>query len=152
MDSNKVFSELKLIWSNTLSIGSTPSPKKQSLSISSAENIAGCDEQKSRGGQKYSSPFSSSCRIYRSAKVVQRMYKTPWKACAKVLQVCTRISMYKDMQDRLPQCKTCTRLVQDCNIRFVGTRQHQSGMDQQKLSAVQTWGMQRMHTSWSGPN
>ena len=87
MDSNKVFSELKLIWSNTLSIGSTPSPKKQSLSISSAENIAGCDEQKSRGGQKYSSPFSSSCRIYRSAKVVQRIYKTLWKACAKVLQV-----------------------------------------------------------------
>ena len=95
MDSNKVFSELKLIWSNTLSIGSTPSPKKQSLSISSAENIAGCDEQKSRGGQKYSSPFSSSCRIYRSAKVVQRMYKTLWKACVKVLQVCTSTSMYK---------------------------------------------------------
>ena len=54
---------------------SIPPQKKQSLSISSAENIAGCDEQKSRGGQKYSSPFSSSCRIYRSAKVVQRTYK-----------------------------------------------------------------------------
>ena len=146
MDSNNVFSETKLIWSNNLSIGSNPSPPKKTV-IKNLIRRKHCwlRRAKEQGRPKIFFPVFLLVQDLPQCKGCAKDVQDLYKYVQGYVQVCTFVqvytSMYKDMQDRfqaVSQCKTCTRLVQDCNIRFVGTRQHQSGMDQQKLFAVQT--------------